>query len=291
MERTFETPGHVRAVIDNAVGRVSLTAMEGTTTSVTLIADTPEAEELVERATVECIAVGNGHELRVKIPNRHGRRFIRRNGVMVRVGVPVSTDVIVATASANVDLTGPLGDVTVKTANGDVDADGRMGRVDAMTASGDVVIGQADGPVKLKSASGDFRVSQSDGAVSAATASGAVEIGAVTGRLEVRCTSGDVRLGHVEGDAKVVAVSGDIRLSAFVAGRLHVRTVSGDVAVGIVPGATLSVDAESMSGTVRSDIPLGDMPVRLDGAREAHVTARSVSGEVIIERAVDALAS
>jgi DUF4097 and DUF4098 domain-containing protein YvlB len=290
MERTFETAGALRVVVVNAVGRVSIAAAETTSTHVTLDADTADAEELVERATVESAPFGDGHVVTVKVPQRHGLKFMRRNGVSIMVTLPAGADIEVVTASADIDLTGALGNLNLKTASGDVDADGRAGEVKAMTSSGDVVIGQAAGPVTVKSASGDLRVSQSDGSLNAATASGSVEVGAVTGRLEVRCTSGDVRLGYVSGDAHIVAVSGDIRVSSYATGRLHVRSVSGDVAVGIAPGATLSVDAESMSGAVRSDIPLSDTPSATKGAPDVIVTARSVSGAVIIERAAEAMA-
>jgi hypothetical protein len=66
---------------------------------------------------------------------------------------------------------------------------------------------------------------------------------------------------------------------------MRIRAVSGDVSVGIAKGVNLTVDAESMSGTVRSEIPLGDAPLSNDGAPSAVVTARSVSGDVLIERA------
>jgi DUF4097 and DUF4098 domain-containing protein YvlB len=290
MERTFETTGLVGLVVVNAVGQISISSTETTSTHVRLEADTPDAEELVQRATVECVPHGAGTVVSVRIPQRHGPRFMRRNGVSVTVTLPIGADIEVVAASADVYLSGELGDLNVKTASGDVDADGRVGEVSAKTASGDVVIGRATGPVTMKSASGDLRVTQSDGSLSASTASGSVEVGAVSGRIEVRCTSGDVRMGQVSGDARIVAVSGDIRLSSYAAGRLHVRSVSGDVSVGIPPGANLSVDAQSMSGAVRSDIPLQDRPSGVDGAPEISVTLQTVSGEVTIERAIDVMA-
>jgi DUF4097 and DUF4098 domain-containing protein YvlB len=290
MERTFETEGRVGLNVVNAVGRVSIAATETSSTHVTLEADTPEGEQLVERATVECVPFNGGTVVSVRIPHRHGPKFMRRNGVTVTVTLPAGADVEVVTASADVFLTGELGDLKLTTANGDVDADARSGEVMAKTASGDVVIGWARGPVTFKSASGDLRVAQSDGGLTVATASGSIEVGAVTGRVEVRGTSGDVRFGHVAGDARIVAVSGDVRVSSYAAGRLHVRSVSGDVSVGIAPGANFSIDAESMSGQVRSDIPLHDAPSGVGGSPEVAVTARTVSGEVIIERAADAMA-
>ena len=71
-------------------------------------------------------------------------------------------------------------------------------------------------------------------------------------------------------------------------GNMHIRSVSGKIDVGVARGATLRVDAESMSGSVQSDIPLEDGP---GGAREdprITLTLRSVSGDVLITRGVEA---
>jgi hypothetical protein len=74
--------------VENQVGLVTITARQTDRTVVSLEADTPEAEELVERATVECRPSGGRHLVSVKIPHGHGLRFLRRNAVTVRVEVP-----------------------------------------------------------------------------------------------------------------------------------------------------------------------------------------------------------
>ena len=85
-------------------------------------------------------------------------------------------------------------------------------------------------------------------------------------------TSGDVRLGDVAGDLKVVVVSGRIQVLSLTEGNAHIRSVSGKIDVGIARGATLRVDAESISGTVHSDIPLNEVPqvVRPSRASPSH---------------------
>jgi hypothetical protein len=290
MERTFETPDMVGLIVENAVGSITISAEEIESTHVRLEAETPEAEELVERATVECVPYRGGLVVQVKIRQRHGPRFMRRNGVIVHVTLPNGADVEVVSGSGAVDLSGHLGDLRIKTASAPVDADVLAGQVDVATASGDVVVGQAAGPVKFKSASGDLRVVQSDGRVTAVTASGTIEVGAVRGGLEVRGSSSDVRVGQVEGDVRIVSVSGDIRVSSYLAGRLHARTVSGDVRIGVAAGVKVSVDAESMSGPVHSDIALSDAPPHQSaGGAEVSVTAQTVSGAVLIERAAEAV--
>ena len=99
-----------------------------------------------------------------------------------------------------------------------------------------------------------------------------------------------MRLGDVSGDLSVVAVSGDVTVLSLARGRAHVRSVSGEVDVGIARGVALSVDAETMSGTVHSDIPLNDAPEGPAGDPTVELTVRSVSGNILVKRGADAFA-
>ncbi len=287
MEKTFETPGHVEAIVENMVGLVSMSTGEVETTHVLLTAESPDAQELVDRAIVECVERNGTHRLRVKVAKRHGPRFTRRNGVAVSITLPVGADVSVATASAAIELAGSFGDLKLTTASGDMDVDGQVGNVEVNTASGNIVLGHCDGRLRGKSASGTFRVAECNGPLSVATVSGRLEVGAARSGIDMRCTSGDVHLGEVAGDVHVVGVSGDLKIASYRSGQLRVRSVSGDVVIGIPPGVNLGVDAESRSGTVSSDIPLGERPTSEGDGPRAFVSARTVSGNVLIERAAD----
>jgi DUF4097 and DUF4098 domain-containing protein YvlB len=286
MQKTFETPGKVRVEVDNAVGLVVITARETASTNVLLEADSDGAEELVERATVESQPSGGLHVVRVKVPHKHGMKFVRRNGVTVRIDMPLEGDVDVATASADVELNGSVGEATVKTASGRITADDASGDLRVKTASGDISVGKIGGSVHMHSASGDVRAVQVDGRAELATTSGDIEVGSAANRADVRSTSGDICLGDVVGDTTIIGVSGDVRVLSFAAGSIQIRAVSGDIQVGVAKGVTLSVDAETMSGTVHSEIPLGDAPLGSDGGGpEVAIRARSVSGDVLVERA------
>ena len=290
MEKTFETPGRVSVIIENVVGQVSLATGDTTTTRVTLTADAPDAQELVDRAVVECDQRIGRSLIKVRVPKRHGPRLMRRNGVTVRVSLPAGAEVEATTASADVDLTGIFGDLKLTTASGDIDVDGRAHQVEATTASGSIVLGRCEGRVRGKSASGDFRIAESEGPVTVTTASGNLEVGAASAGIEMRCTSGDMRLGAITGDVHVVGVSGDVEIGSYGEGHLRARCVSGDLEIGIAPGVNLAVDVESMSGTVSSDIPLGEQPTPIAKAPEVFVSAQTVSGNVLIVRAADTYA-
>ena len=286
MNRTFETPDKVLLVVANSVGQVTVTAREGTTTEVTLEAQTAGGQELIERAVVESRRSGDRHVVVVRIPHKHGMKFVRRNAVNVRVDAPSGADVDVTTASGDIELNGTVGETQIKTASGDLNADDINGDLTAKTASGNISVDDVSGDVRWQSASGDLQADRVSGRANVITASGDVEVGSVGNRVDVRTSSGDVRLGYVSGDTSIVGVSGDVRVLSYASGRLQVRSVSADITVGIAEGVSFAVDAESVSGTVSSEIPVDDFPARRGGAPDVVIAAKTVSGDVQLERAV-----
>jgi len=291
MERTFETPGTVRLYVENEVGLVTISARETATTVVSLEADTPAGEELVERAAVECRPrSGSRHIVAVKVPSLRGRRFLRRAGVTVRVEVPEGSDVKVLAGSADVDITGSINAADLASSSGDICTDDVAADAVAKSASGDITVGAVGGDLRVHTASGDLRCSSVAGSVVFVTASGDLEVGAAADKVEVKATSGNVRLGELSHGARIANVSGDVRVLALEEGFLHIRSVSGNVSVGIADGVDLHVDVETLSGMVHSDIPLDDAP--RSGRRDAKVdlSVRSVSGDVEIARAFEQVA-
>jgi DUF4097 and DUF4098 domain-containing protein YvlB len=289
MEKTFETPDRVGLYVENEVGLVAVTAQETVVTTVSLIPETPGAEELVERATVECRPAGGGHLVTIKVPRLHGMRFLRSNAVTVRVTLPEGSDIKAVTASADVEVVGPVGSVDAKTASGDVSTDDVGGEVTAKVASGDVSVGSVGGNLRVHTASGDLRCPRVGGRAMFNTATGEMEIGSAGDWVEVKATSGHVRIGELARGARVVNVSGDVRVLAVAEGKLHVRSVSGSVAVGVVPGADLHVDVESLSGSVHSEIPLEEGRGARHGEPRVEISVRTVSGNVAIVRTVEAV--
>ncbi len=290
MEKTFETRGRVRLYVQNEVGLITITTRDTGTTVVSLKPETTGAEELVERATVECRPAGGGHVVAVKVPRVHGMRFVRRNAVVVRVELPEGSDVTVVAGSADVEITGSIGTADLKSSSGDISADDVAASVTAKTASGNVTLGAVGGDLRAHTASGDLRCSSVAGTAVFSTASGDLEVGAASSRVEVKATSGNVRLGELTHGARIVNVSGDVRVLALGEGDLHVRSVSGDVTVGVAQGVDLHVDVESMSGSVHSDIPLDDAPAPTRGDVRVELSVRSVSGNVDIGRALEQVA-
>jgi DUF4097 and DUF4098 domain-containing protein YvlB len=291
MQQTFTTEGLVSINVENQFGLVVVTASDSQLTTVTIEADTGAAEELADNATVECRASAGRDKIRVKIPHTNGLKFLRRNGVSIHIETPIGADLDIKTASADVELNGSFGEVSVKSASGDVTADRVMGDMQVHTASSDLSVESVLGRLQFHTASGDMRSDRVEGGLVATTASGDIEVGSAYQRVEVRDTSGEIRLGDVLGDASIIGVSGDVRVLSCGAGRVQVRTVSGDVSVGIPQGTTFEIDAESKAGSVHSDIPLESSMGTSGAGPDVSISVRSVSGDVLVERAVGVLIS
>ncbi len=291
MEKTFETAGGVRLSVEIHSGLVVVIAGATDRTVVSVEAAAPGAEELVRRAIVECQPAGDCHLVVVKLPRVHGVRLLRRNAVIVRVEVPEGAHVAVATASADLEINGPVGEVDFKTASGDASIEDVAADVTAKTASGNMTLGRVGGNIQASTVSGDLRCSSVMGTASFSATSGNLELGAAGSRVEVKATSGDVRLGELAHGARVTNVSGNVRVLDLGEGALKVRSVSGDVSIGVARGVDLHVDVETASGSVHSDIPLDSVPS--SGARpetRVDLSIRSVSGNIEIGRALEHVA-
>jgi DUF4097 and DUF4098 domain-containing protein YvlB len=158
----------------------------------------------------------------------------------------------------------------VKTASADTEVSGRLGALDINAVSGDVhVRGDVTGNVAIKTVSGDALLDTVGGKVSAQTVSGDVRIGATGGSVETKTVSGDIRCESVR--------SGDVIFNS----------VSGDIAIGIAQGSLLDVDANSTSGDLSSEVPLGSDPVSGEGngGPTVVVRGRTISGDVRVFRA------
>lgn len=179
---------------------------------------------------------------------------VRASTKKVEVRVPVGTDLVVGTASGDVELRGELGDVRVTTASGDVQAE-QVASIDARTKSGRVELRTSRGDVRVKTSSSSIRVDAAGGEVRVASVSGKVSIKQTSGLASVRTVSGNIELGVTgTGDTLVETVSGKVRIT---------------VPAAVRPAARL----QSISGKRRCECTAGD---------DVDISARSVSGDLLV---------
>ena len=264
---SFETPGRVALDISVPAGTVAVSTWDEQRVDVDVTpmrGDDPSAQAAAE-TRIEAVERGGRHEVSVRVPKREGRLgFLGRSPeLLVTVRCPEGADLDLTTQSADLDVRGLLGNVVGRSASGDAMlAD--TGELSFTTASGDLTAGAVAGTLTTKSASGD------------------VVVRAVQGAATVNTVSGDVRLGQTTGSVGVNTVSGDVELES-VGGPCRVSCVSGDVHVATRPGLALWIDAQSVSGSVTSDLDVADAPAG-GGGEQVDLRIRTVSGDVRITR-------
>jgi len=251
-EHAFATPRPVELDVRIPAGEIHVETVDGDESFVSVTGD----ERLVEQTRVEL----DGNRLVVELRGRKPfgisisigeLSFGSGSRLAVEARVPHASDVRLVTAAAEMELRGHYAALDVKSASGDLRLDGEVER--------DAVV---------KTVSGDVRIDR------------------VGGELRVSSISGDVSVGSVGGSIESRSVSGDMRFDSLHEGTVTVQSVSGDVEFGVAPGTNLDVDAGSVSGDLRSEVPLASEPAAGDaGGPTLVLRGKTVSGDLRVFRA------
>jgi DUF4097 and DUF4098 domain-containing protein YvlB len=171
--------------------------------------------------------------------------------------------------------------------------------VAAKSLSGNITVSDIKGELSLESMSGSIRVSNAGRISSAKSLSGNIEIldTRAEGSLEASAVSGNVvfrkvrarsiEAGSVSGTITADAVecdrvvlhsfSGGVEFTGpFVrGGRYEMKSHSGDLRITVTGGAGFEVDANSFSGSLRSDLALSN---QASDRSEGRIRRRSLRG-------------
>jgi|GEM_PF-3007219 len=128
---------------------------------------------------------------------------------------------------------------------------------DVQASSGNVTLGNWRGQGKLRVTSGNIRLLSLTGADhEIRSASGTVRIGSLSGDTALHVTSGTVRVEHFEGGGSISSSSGTVNVGiGRITGDLSVRCTSGTVRVTVPDSQAFNFEAESLSGSVKTDFP------------------------------------
>lgn len=260
-----------RLEVRNPAGdvRIETADVDETTVELTALDDAPATREAIEKARVEA----RGDDVFVQIEGRSwsisiGSWAFGSPKVGVRITCPHGSSVECDTASADTTLRGTFGETRLR------------------SASGDLTVESVEGAFTARNASGDLRLERVSGYAEVQTVSGDVEVGAALDGISVSSVSGDVVLGEVSGDLTISSISGDQRVRAAGPGSIAFKAVSGDVQVAIRRGLRVRLDVNSVSGSIASELEVGDAPPA-SGKAEAELRVRTVSGHVKISRAAE----
>lgn len=207
--------------------------------------DPEEAKRLLEALRVDVNNFNGRVEVRTIYPRRTSTRG---NGISARIdyviGVPAGATVALKSISGDIQVTNVKGEVRAETVSGDVNIGGTPNVTIAKTVSGDVFardIGTQTTLV-LNTVSGSV-----------------VGTGLRVRRLEAGSVSGNVRLTGSEIERlEARSVSGNIEFDAPLVkgGRYEFTSHSGNVRVVLSGNTGFELDADTFSGSVRSDVPV-----------------------------------
>ena len=290
-----------RFTINNIAGDIIVTAASGDEVSVDAVKRTRGDERELAGVTIE-VEGGDGRvDVRTTYPTGRNRgRFsfsgnatFRRNEwvrVDYTIAVPASIEVDAKSVSGNVRVTGVQGAVRAETVGGNVTTSGTPRLEVARSISGTV----------------DISDIASDRTVAASTVSGSLRGRSVKARsLELRTVSGDVALTDAACDrveARSTSGSIDYAGALLKGGSYDFNVHSGTIRLALPDSPGFHLEADTFSGSIRSDLPLtiggdadrgrgrgwrgvnGRSIQATFGDGSATVTLRSFSGSIVIVR-------
>jgi len=250
------------------------------------------AGDNVER--VDVTGAGNHSSIRVLARSSHG--WGTDDEAHLVIHVPAKSAVTASLVSADLKITGILGDVKLQSVSGNLSGD-TGGGVRANTVSGDVKLtARAAKTIEIRTISGDIQLTGGGGEVDVTTVSGAavIELAEVT-RGRFKSVTGDIKTtlalapdAQIEGES----VSGDLSLmfAAAPAAEFDVQSVSGDITncfgpkaaeAHYGPGSRLRFTNQDGRGRVRINTKSGDVRLCVKGMRSgsssAHVSTLSLA--------------
>ncbi len=267
MNRTFSTPEPIVLHTELGAGQVTVHATDTTETT------TEVTGKLAEETRVE----QDGRTISVIAPKQRGTSIFGSNGLRVTATVPTGSDLSTVLGSADLAVTGRVGDCSLRSGSGDVTLE-RAQLVEVTAGSGDVRIEHIEHDLSSKSGSGDLVVGVLGGDSQVVSGSGDLTVSRSVGRLSAKTGSGTIRIEESGEEVSATGASGDLHIRLARRGAIQARTASGDVTVGVLAGVPVWTDLNTVSGTVRSELEsLGEPAEDQD---YVELRTRTVSGDV-----------
>ena len=266
--RTIPMEPGGRLTLRNVEGGITVTGVDGDDLTIRATKRASRRggdDDALARVEIEIEERGNRVIVETDYPG-HRRSFLESLGDLLGGGRRERREPFVA---VDYRVAMPRGaGVTIESFAGNVTVEAVDGETRVETVSGDVRLTSLARLVAIESFSGDLELSdvRAGDALTARTVSGRIDIDQVRApRLEVKSFSGAVALrGWSRGDSKVETVSGAVTFDGVLAadGRLGIRSHSGSILLTVPDGSGFELEAESFSGSIRSDIPLVAGPTR-----------------------------
>lgn len=272
MQYTFHTPDPADLYVELGAGTLDIRCEDVTETTVDV--DGQNAEEvLVEQ---------RGEQIVILAKQRGIGFFTRSDDLRVAVTMPGSSRLATKLGSADVTVSGRVGEAMLKSGSGEV----RLAEVDGNalveTGSGNIEIDTVRGQLRAKSGSGDIELGHLGDVATVSTGSGDVRIETAERAVQMKSGSGDLRIRDASEDVALSTASGEVQVDRMRRGQLAAKNVSGDIRVGIPAGVPVWTDISTVTGSVRSGLQGAGKPEQ--GQDYVELRAKTVSGDVVLQQ-------
>jgi len=260
-------------------GAVEISNIAGSVTVEGWSRDEVQVKGTLGRNVEELIFERDGDRvtIKVKVPKRGGRGIDSD----LRISIPRGSSIDIATVSADIDVTGVLGEQELEAVSGDINTEAFKSDLRAGTVSGDVYV------------KGDGKDTETRGT----TVSGDVTLKNMAGQVAAESVSGDVIIDGGSFDrAEFSTVNGDIGFEAELRkdGRLSAETVNGEVGLQFAGKVAGRFDVDTFNGDI--DNCFGPKPERTskyapgqelsfqEGNGDARINVSTMNGDISICR-------
>jgi hypothetical protein len=194
----------------------------------------------------------------IRVGDDHGNDWTRHVSIDYEITTPANTMLVAQSGSGDLQLSNINGTVKASTGSGSIHAEklGSGSRLE--TGSGTIDASSLMGSTTLQTGSGEIH----------AQLGSAGDVVAGTG-------SGDIKLENVQGAVKAETGSGSLDISGQPTAPWKLETGSGEISLRLGNNAHFTLDAETGSGSVKSDPPL---TITTHGSIDKHHVSGTVNG-------------
>jgi DUF4097 and DUF4098 domain-containing protein YvlB len=188
-----------------------------------------------------------------------------------RISVPSTFDAELKTAGGAISVQDLTGEVNVATTGGNLTFAHLHGALDAKTAGGAIQVTSCEGQQQVKTSGGPISLSGGTGSFDGKTMGGPVKVTDFKGAVQVKSSGGGITIenasGKVDGKTSGGAISASF--AAPITDEVNLATSGGAVTLRVPEQSAFDLDAASLGGNVRSDLPVDapgkPVPNRLKG--------------------------
>jgi hypothetical protein len=284
----FEVGEHVELSIENRNGAVTVRGEDTTRARVEVVARVwgeheSEADDQTEliRRNIRC----ESGRLSIRAPTLPRPQVLFFFGRGPRVDYQITVP-----RSATGKLLSRSGRIEAEHLTGPLEVEARSGRVGLLDIRRDVRVTSASGSVQaesiggrlgIESRSGGVRIAGCRGDATVSARSGALQVDSVDGDAKLESRSGSVTVTEAGGALHIKSRSGSVRYEGAVRGPFEIEVMSGSVRMALDASSVFQLEAETMSGSVRSDLPIRDAAPS-GRAKAPTVRIRAMSGSIYL---------